>query len=80
MPKILKPARMERCIGCGLCELVASRVSKEKHSYTDSFVQIRKSSSGQPFFKAITDYGQNTDYPEVRDICPVDCFDLEEED
>lgn len=80
MSKILKPARMERCIGCGLCELIASKISKEKHSYTESFVQIRKSSSGQPFFKAIIDYGQKTDYPEVKDICPENVFDIEEEE
>ncbi|NIT03741.1 hypothetical protein GTO10_02295 [Candidatus Saccharibacteria bacterium] len=79
MAKILKPARMERCTGCGLCELVASRIAKEKHSYSDSFVQIRKTASGQPFFKAVVDYGQKTDYPEVRDVCPENCFDIVEE-
>jgi len=67
---------MERCIGCGLCELVASRITKKKHSYSDSFVQIRKAASGQPHFKAVIDYGQKTDYPEVRDICPENCFDI----
>lgn len=76
MPKILKPAHMERCIGCGLCELVASRITKSKHSYTNSFLRIRKNSSGQPFFKAVIDYGQKTDYPEVRDICPEDCYEI----
>ncbi|KKW06056.1 MAG: hypothetical protein UY40_C0004G0040 [candidate division CPR1 bacterium GW2011_GWC1_49_13] len=77
MPKILKPARMERCIGCGLCELVASRLTKNKHSYADSFVQIRKKSPGQPYFKAVIDYGQKTDYREVKDICPENCYDIE---
>jgi ferredoxin len=79
MPKILKPVRMEKCIGCGLCELLASKISREKHSYTESFLQIRKTSSGQPFFKAVIDYGQKTDCPEVRDICPENCYDIVEE-
>ncbi len=77
MPKILKPARMVRCTGCGLCELTASRIAKGKLSYSDSFVQIRKTSSGQPFFKAVIDYGQKTEFPEVRDICPEDCYEIE---
>jgi len=79
MFKILKPARMEKCIGCSLCELLASKISRERHSYTGSFLQIRKTSSGQPFFKAVVDYGQKTDYPEVRDICPENCYDIVEE-
>jgi len=79
MTKILKGTRMERCTGCGLCELVASKVAKEKLSYLDSFVQIRQAASGQPFFRAVIDYGQKTDYPEVRDICPENCYDIHEE-
>jgi len=79
MAKILKPARMERCTGCGLCELMAAKISKEKHSYADSFVQIRKSAAGQPYFKAVIDYGQKTGYREVKEICPEDCYDIEEE-
>ncbi len=78
MPKILKPVWMERCTGCGLCELVASKVTKEKLSYSGSFLQIRKTSSGQPFFKAVIDYGQKTAFPEVRDICPEGCYDIGE--
>ena len=78
MPKILKPTRMEYCTGCGLCELVASRITKGKLSYSDSFLQIRKTSAGQPFFKAVIDYGQKTGYPEVKNICPEDCYDVEE--
>lgn len=77
MPKTLKPARMVRCTGCGLCELVASRITKGKLSYSGSFIQIRPTSSGRPFFKAVIDYGQKTDYPEVRDSCPENCYDLE---
>uniref|UniRef100_A0A831YZZ7 4Fe-4S ferredoxin-type domain-containing protein n=1 Tax=candidate division WWE3 bacterium TaxID=2053526 RepID=A0A831YZZ7_UNCKA len=77
MPKILKPVRMERCIGCGLCELAAARAAKGKLSYSGSFLQIRRASSGQPFFKAMIDYGQRTDYKEVRDICPENCYDIE---
>lgn len=76
MAKILKAARMEDCIGCGLCELVASRLAKGKLSYSDSFVQIRKVKSGEPHFKAVTDYGQKTDYKEVRDVCPGKCFEI----
>jgi ferredoxin len=76
MSKILKPTRMDRCTGCGLCELVASRVAEGKLSYSDSFVQIRKVKSGQSHFKAVIDYGQKTDYKEVRDICPEKCFDI----
>lgn len=79
MPKILKPVRMERCTGCGLCELAASRITGEKLSYSSSFVQIRKTSSGRPFFKAVIDYGQKTDYAEVAKICPEDCFEIGEE-
>ncbi len=70
---------MERCIGCRLCELVASQITKKKHSYSGSFIQIRKVASGQPRFKAVIDYGQKTDYKEVRDICPENCFDIVEE-
>lgn len=70
---------MDRCTGCGLCELVASKITKGKHSYSDSFVQIRKVASGQPFFRAVIDYGQKTDYKEVRDICPENCFDIVKE-
>lgn len=79
MPKVLKPTRMEKCTGCGLCELIASRVAKGELSYSSSFIQIRKSSPGQPLFRAVIDYGQKTDYPEVRDICPESCFDIVEE-
>lgn len=79
MAKILKAVRMENCLGCGLCELVASRIAEGKLSYSDSFVQIRKVKSGKPHFKAIIDYGQKTNYKEVCDICPVNCFDIVEE-
>lgn len=67
---------MENCFGCGLCELVASRVAKSRLSYSDSFVQIKKVKSGKPHFKAIIDYGQKTDYKGIRDICPANCFDI----
>ena len=79
MAKILKAARMEDCICCGLCELVASRVTKGKLSYSDSLIQIRKVKPGQPRFKAVIDYGQKTDYKEIRDICPANCFEIAEE-
>lgn len=79
MAKILKAVRMENCLGCGLCELVASRVTAGKLSYSDSFVQIRKVKAGKPHFKAIIDYGQKTNYKEVCDICPANCFDIVEE-
>ncbi|MEX0587409.1 MAG: hypothetical protein WD940_00605 [Patescibacteria group bacterium] len=79
MAKILKPTRMEKCTGCGLCELLASQITKGKSSYSGSFLQIRKAAAGQPYFKAVIDYGQKTDYPEVRDICPENCFDITEE-
>lgn len=70
---------MKDCFGCGLCELVASRLAEGKLSYSDSFVQIRKVGSGKPYFKAVIDYGQKTDYKKVRDICPASCFDIIEE-
>lgn len=78
MPKILKPVRMEKCTGCGLCELLAAKITKEKLSYSGSFLQIRKASSGQPYFKAVIDYGQKTDYPEICDICPENCYEIGE--
>lgn len=78
MAKILKPARMERCTGCGLCELLAFQITKGKASYSGSFLQIRKVAPGQPFFKTVIDYGQKTDYPEIKDICPENCYDIEE--
>ncbi len=67
---------MEECLGCKLCELVSSRIAKGNLSYSDSFVQIRKVKSGNPHFKAVIDYGQKTDFREVRDICPANCFDI----
>ncbi len=76
MPKILKPTRMERCTGCGLCELLAAKIAKKKLSYAGSFLQIRKVSAGQPYFRAVIDYGQKTDYPEIRDICPENCYEI----
>ena len=79
MGKILKAARMEDCIGCGLCELVASRITKGSLSYSDSFIQIRKVKPGTPHFKAIIDYGQKTDFKEVCNVCPGNCFDIVEE-
>ncbi|MDP1710575.1 MAG: ferredoxin [candidate division WWE3 bacterium] len=88
MSKILNPVRMDRCTGCGLCELAAARAArgeprhgravKSKLSYSGSFLQIRRVSSGQPFFKAVVDYGQKTDYAEVAKICPEDCYEIEE--
>jgi NAD-dependent dihydropyrimidine dehydrogenase PreA subunit len=78
MTKILKAARMENCIGCALCELVASRLSKKTLSYTDSFIQIRKAKPGKPYFKAIVDYGKKTDYRVLCEICPGNCFDIVE--
>jgi ferredoxin len=76
MTQILKAARMGNCIGCGLCELIASRADGGKLSYSDSFIQIRKVASGEPRFKATIDYGRKTDYKEVRDNCPGRCFDI----
>lgn len=67
---------MGNCTGCGLCELIASRIAKGKISYSDSFIQIRKVASGEPRFKVMIDYGQKTDYKEVCDICPGKCFDI----
>jgi hypothetical protein len=67
---------MKDCVGCGLCELIASRISKDTLSYSDSFIQIRKAVSGKPHFKAVIDYGQRTDYREIRDACPGKCFDI----
>lgn len=76
MARVLKAVRMKDCIGCRLCELIASRVAKGKLSYADSFIQIRKVASGKPRFKAVIDYGQKTDYKEVRNSCPGKCFDI----
>lgn len=78
MSKTLKPVRMDRCTGCGLCELAAARAVKGKLSYAGSFLQIRQASSGQPFFKAVIDYGQKTDYSEVAKACPEDCYEIGE--
>jgi NAD-dependent dihydropyrimidine dehydrogenase PreA subunit len=79
MAKVLKPERMDRCTGCGLCELMASRVARGEISFSDSFVQIKQVKSGEPRFKAVVDYGQKTDYKQVRDVCPENCFDIGEE-
>ncbi len=70
---------MGNCIGCGLCELLASRIAGGRLSYSDGFLQIRKVASGEPRFKAVIDYGQKTGYKEVCEICPGNCFDLVEE-
>jgi hypothetical protein len=78
MAKILKAVRMENCIGCALCEFVASRLSKGRLSYADSFVRIKKAKSGKPYFKAVIDYGQKTDYQALCDTCPGNCFDIVE--
>ena len=78
MAKILKAARMEGCIGCALCELLASRLSEERLSYADSFVQIKKAKPGRPYFKAVIDYGKKTDYQVLCDLCPGNCFDIVE--
>jgi hypothetical protein len=70
---------MRDCIGCRICELVSSRIANGKLSYADSFIQIRKATSGKPHFKAVIDYGQKTDYKEISNSCPGKCFDIVKE-
>lgn len=74
MPKYLVATREQKCIGCGLCMLAASRYEKKKLGIKDSPVKIK----GRPGrYKIQIDYGTDLKNPEkTLKICPQNCFDL----
>lgn len=75
--KILVAPREQRCIGCKLCMLAASRYEKRELGLKGSPVTI-KGRPGQ--YKIQIDYGTQIKDPEkIVSICPRNCFDIIEE-
>lgn len=75
MPKkYLIVSREQKCIGCGLCALAASRYEKRKLGIKDSIINIK----GRPgSYKIQVDYGEKINYPEkILKICPQNVFDI----
>ncbi|MFH1565612.1 MAG: hypothetical protein ABIB98_00220 [bacterium] len=76
MPKILISPNEKKCIGCGLCVIKASLISDNNVSLKKSFIRVY----GKPksYFLSI-DYGRKTDYKEIVNICPQNCFEIKEQ-
>lgn len=72
--KYLIVPREQRCIGCYLCVLAASRYEKRQLGLKDSPISIK----GQPgAYKIQVDYGEDLKHPEkIVKICPQNCFDI----
>jgi Fe-S-cluster-containing dehydrogenase component len=75
MPKkYLIVSREQKCIGCGLCVLAASRYEKKKLGMKDSPINIK----GRPGnYKIQIDYGEEIKDPEkILNICPQNVYDI----
>jgi Fe-S-cluster-containing dehydrogenase component len=72
--KHLVAPREQKCIGCGLCILAASRYESRKLGIKDSPIYLK----GRPgSYKIQIDYGVTLKHPDkVIKICPQNCFDL----
>lgn len=72
--KYLITPREQKCIGCNLCALAASRREKRKLGLKDAPIRIK----GRPgSYKIQIDYGEEIKYPEkIVEICPQNCFDV----
>lgn len=72
--KHLVPQREQKCIGCGLCMLTASRYELRKLGIKDSPINIK----GRPgAYKIQIDYGVSIKHAnKVVKICPQNCFDI----
>ena len=65
--------REQKCIGCQLCVLAASRNEKNKLGITDSPIKV-KGAPGR--FRIQIDYGDEIkDIDKIVKICPQNCFD-----
>lgn len=71
--KYLVTPREQKCIGCQLCVLMASRQEKRKLGINDSPIKVK----GKPGrYKIQIDYGDKIKNPEnIVQICPQNCFD-----
>jgi len=75
MSRILTSSREDKCIGCGLCIMRASLLTGKTISPIKSFIRIY----GKAGKHTISiDYGKNTNFKEIVDICPQNCFELKE--
>jgi len=82
MPKCLKASRENKCNGCELCVLESQR-QIGKVGLEETLIRVfRKSSksSEYPQYKLEIDPRMNSlDIKKIKDICPQEVFDIEEE-
>jgi len=72
--KYLITPNEQKCIGCNLCTLAASRYENRKLGIKDSAITIK----GRPtMYKIQIDYGGQVKNPrKIVSICPQNCFDV----
>lgn len=82
MAKTLKPVRCEKCNGCELCVLEAQR-QLEKVGLEESLIRIftkKDPDEEYPQFSPNLDPRINSiDIEKIKNICPKDVFETEEE-
>ncbi len=72
--KLLVASREQKCIGCKLCMLAASRYEYRKLGVKDSPIRIKGRPGG---YKIQIDYGKKLkNIDKIIAICPQDCFDV----
>lgn len=66
--------REQKCIGCGLCELAASRYENRKLGKKESPVVVKGKPGG---YKVQIDYGASLKSPDkIVRLCPQNCFEI----
>ena len=72
--KLLVATREQKCIGCKLCMLAASRYEYRKLGVKDSPIKIK----GRPgAYKIQIDYGKDIrNIDKIIALCPQRCFDV----